>query len=129
VMRGLSCDIDAINHPGSNVDGSIGVNIIRPNSRYINGWPPTDAELGRRMSRSESAGWAAGMLQSVSEGQETAHPELPERRSGFFIDLGTDVGATSGFGNIHSPHPVGTPNTFLPSDVHPAYRDTVNSTF
>ena len=115
-MQRLGYDIDAINHPGRNIDRSIGVNITRPNSRYSNGWPrnqTADAELGRRI-----------------EGR-SAHPELdrPERRSRSFIDLGMDAGAASGFGNIHSPHLAGIPNTFFSSNTHPAYRDTVDNSF
>lgn len=148
-MQGLGYDMNAISHPGRNVDGSVGVNVIRPNSRNINGWPRSQTpgrEPGRRMDRgednrrlsgaevamqrSESAGWAAGMLQSVSEHQEmergSTDLELDqlERRGRFFIDLGIDAGAS---GAAHSPHAI--PNTVLPSDVHPAYRDTVDSTF
>ena len=74
-----------------------------------------------------------GMVQPVSEGQEMeegrADLELPqqERRSGFFIDLGVDIGADSGFKNIHQSAPVGTPATIY-SNIHPTLRTTFDDT-
>jgi hypothetical protein len=127
-------DIDAINSSRRNVDSSIGVETIRLNPQSVVGWFGGPAAGGRGFGQGlEGSGrfagaevamrgpsngrWGTGMVQPVSEGQEMeegrADLELgqQERRCGFFIDLGVDIGAGSRFKNIHQSAPVGTSAT------------------